>query len=1041
MMPTADDYERRIERQRCQLADSQEFAKLFSWRWVLATGDIELSDTAVSILGIVPDTWTASHESIVACAHADDRNRINEEIARAIAAGGDYRIEYRVVRSDGQVREFWERGRCEVGPCGEIVAVNAIAQDITWLRETEHARERAPNALQKREEQFRSAIEVSPTGTGLMAPNGTWLFANEALCGLLGYSQSELLAASWQMMTHPDEAEGRGAFLLEMLDRKIERHHAECRLISKEGRTIWVLLNASLVRTSGGAPRYFILQVNDISERKNFETALRAGKERYHRLLQAMPDPVVVRRNGKLEFANAAAIDLVGAAVTREDTEERLLGLTSPDSRKMPGVGSSLAELQLNRPDGSRIDLEINESSYLDIGGESVVTILRDITLRKRGEQALRDSEEQLRLIADSVPILLARVDRNGRYLFLNLEGEKRSAIRRSEVLGRSLFDVLGDAEYRKVKPYFERALCGESLTFSTSILYPNGAERQVEAFYIPDLGPDGSVRGVVMVSIDVTDRMKAEAELRESVLRYRQLVESTNAVPYAWSFAERRYTYLGPQAERLFGHSAEQLADRLFWIQQIHSDDQEHVLRHLDRLETEPQQAQIEYRVVTSAGKTLWLHDTARVETTEAGQRVAHGIIIDITENKVRDRQVEQAQKIEALGQMTGGIAHDFNNLLTVIMINLELVASRLSGEVEQKRVAQAIRAADAGTQLTTRMLAFARRQVLHPMVMDLSDLVTDFHGMLRRTLDESISTSVQLCDDIWSVRVDRGALDAALLNLTVNARDAMPRGGELTITTANVVFDEASAERQAGLKAGAYSMLAVSDTGTGMPPEVLARAFEPFFTTKEIGKGTGLGLSMVYGFAKQSNGFVYIDSEIGLGTTVRLYLPKVESREAAAVVDFPKPEGMPSGSETILVVEDSAAVRSAAAALLKSLGYRVLQACDGPSALQLIDEHSGIDLILSDIVMPGGMKGPDLARRALELRPQVKLLYMSGYADDPSIRDGVFEPYAEVVGKPFHSDRLATKVREALDTPKVPRRGKTRRSRAKIKAGGSAN
>jgi nitrogen-specific signal transduction histidine kinase/ActR/RegA family two-component response regulator len=416
-----------------------------------------------------------------------------------------------------------------------------------------------------------------------------------------------------------------------------------------------------------------------------------------------------------------------------------------------------------------------------------------------------------------------------------------------------------------------------------------------------------------------------------------------------------------------------------------------------------------------------------------EDGRQVGYGIMIDVTENKLRDRQIEQAQKMEALGQMTGGVAHDLNNLLTVIVVNLELVARQLNESSQQRRITQAIQAASNGTELARRMLAFARRQVLRPTVLNVSSLVEESLSMLGRTIDATIETRSALAHDIWPVRVDRSALEAAILNLAVNARDAMPDGGTLTITTANVVFDEGAVDKRPEVNPGPYVMLAVSDTGTGMGPEVLARAFEPFFTTKEVGKGTGLGLSMVYGFVKQSNGFVYIDSEQGKGTTVRLYLPRAEIEQLRPESDLSKPAGLPNGNETILVVEDAVAVRTAAVSLLESLGYRVLQAHDGPSALKLVDEHLDIDLVLTDVVMPGGMKGPDLARHVLKRRPDVKLLYMSGYADDAGFRDGVFEPYAELIGKPFQSEELARQVRKVLETRKSPRRKTVRRNKVR--------
>jgi PAS domain S-box-containing protein len=1043
MMTAIESYEGVITRERQQLAESQHFAKLFSWRWTLETGAIDVSDSIYSIVGFDPGSWVQSYSSLLKIAHPDDRHRVNDAVTRAIEAKSAYFIEYRAVRGDGDTREFWEHGRCELDKSGDVVAVSAIVQDITLLRGAEREHQRVIDALQRSEDQFRATVEVSPVAMALVALNGAWLLVNESFCRMVGYSGQELLATSLQAMTHPRDTPGVADPVLQTSRYDSGSYQVERRLVCNGGHAIWVLLSASLVRDGKGMPRYFILQMNDISERRAIQLALKASEERYRRLLQVIPDAVTVHRNTQLEFVNDAAVRLLGAGRSHQVLGRSLLEFIHADSqhlmqdhiRRSREVDRDvpLIELRLARPDGSWIDVEATGCSLGEGQERLVVTILRDITVRRRGEQALRDSEEQLRLLADSLPILLARVDRDGRYRFLNLEGERRCAVERSQVLGRSLAEVLGATEFQKIQPYFERSLSGESVTFSTRIRYPNGTERDVEIFYTPDVAPNGAVRGVFMVSIDVTDRMTAQADLKESERRFRQLVESTNAVPYSWSFAAQRYTYLGPQAERLFGHPAERLVDPLFWIQQIHAEDRHRILSHLERLEANLHDTQIEYRVIRDDGQARWLADTVTVETTGNGEKVAHGIIIDVTENKLRDRQIEQAQKIEALGQMTGGIAHDFNNLLTVIVINLELVERQLRGEAEKHRVSQAIRAANAGTELASRMLAFARRQVLRPAHIDLNTLVTDFHSMLGRTLDATIETSIDLADDIWLVFVDRAALEAALLNLTVNARDAMPAGGILTITTANVVFDATAAAARPGLKPGEYSMLAVGDTGVGMAPEVLARAFEPFFTTKEVGKGTGLGLSMVYGFVKQSNSFAYIDSRVGCGTTVRLYFPRSEAREISPISDLSKPAGMPSGNETILVVEDSAAVRLAAASLLSSLGYQVLQAGDGPSALKIIDERVDIDLMVSDIVMPGGMKGPEVARYALQRYPQIKLLYMSGYADDPTIREGVFDPDAELIGKPFHSEELAAKVRQVLDTRKAPRRRTARRKSKK--------
>lgn len=1040
MAAAIEDYENQIIWRGQQLADSQEFARLFSWRWTLDDDTIETSESVASILGVSLESWDQSSKNLLNFVHPDDRDKIRAVIGHAIESKETYFIEYRAIRQDGDVREFWERGRCELDSTGKVVAVVGIVQDITPLKEAERARQRAVDALRESEEKFRSAIEVSPVGMALLAPDGAWVIVNDVLCRVTGYTARELLATSLQAVTHPGDGHGESDPILQARLYEGDNYQAERRLVHKDGHIVCVLVSASLVRESGGAPRYFILQMQDISERKAAETALKASEERYRRLLQVIPDAVTVTRGDQLAFVNDAAVQLFGAERAHDILGRSLFDFISPDCqifmreriRRLQEAErkSPLVELQATRMDGTLLDVEATGCSFSDGNERSVVTILRDITLRKRGEEALRESEEQLRLIADSLPIMLARVDRDARYLFLNAEAERRCGVGRGEMLGRSVREVLGEDEYAKVGPYLDLALAGQRVTFSTSLSFPNGSTRDIEATYIPDLAQDHSVRGVFMVSLDVTDSKQAEAASHETERRFRHLVETANAVPYTWDIVARRYTYLGPQAESLFGHPSAMLADRSFWLEQVHADDREEILKHWERFEANPRNAQLVYRIQARNGKVLWINDTVTVGTGANGLRVGYGIMIDVTENKLRDRQIGQAQKMEALGHMTGGVAHDFNNLLTVIVVNLELVASRLKDASHQHRIAQAIQAASNGIELARRMLAFGRRQVLRPSVVNPNELVGEFLPMIGRTINESIDVQTDFAADAWPVRVDRSALEAAILNLTVNARDAMPAGGTLTITTANVIFDERSVNKPPELKVGSYVMLAVGDTGTGMSPETLARAFEPFFTTKEVGKGTGLGLSMVYGFVKQSGGFIYIDSEIGRGTWVRVYLPRAEAAEVQPPANLSRPTFLPSGRETILVVEDDAAVRTAATSLLESLGYCVLQAHDGPSALKVVEEHVEIDLLLTDVVMPGGMKGPDLAQRVLELRPHVKLVYMTGYADHAGFRDGAFEPFAEVIGKPFHSEDLASKVREVLDRRKLPRRKPARRN-----------
>jgi len=399
---------------------------------------------------------------------------------------------------------------------------------------------------------------------------------------------------------------------------------------------------------------------------------------------------------------------------------------------------------------------------------------------------------------------------------------------------------------------------------------------------------------------------------------------------------------------------------------------------------------------------------------------------VTDITERVRAEATARGAQRLQAMGQLTGGIAHDFHNLLTVVLGNLELAKPKLEeNSPVLPRIEQAIWGARRGATLTQQLLAFARKQPLAPAPINLSAMLPDMAELLRRTLGAHIEVRVVDAAGLWPAMADAVQVESALLNLALNARDAMPEGGRLTIELANKVLDEGYARQHAEVTPGDYVMLGVSDTGTGMPPEVLARAFEPFFTTKEVGKGTGLGLAMVFGFAKQSGGHVKVYSEPGEGTTVRLYLPRAVGVKLAGAQRPGTPVELPRGSGTVLVLEDEPAVREVATAILRDLGYRVLEASDGAEALRVFEQNGGkVDLLLSDVVLPGGMKGHEVARRLKEVRPGLSVLFMSGYTENAIVHHGRLDDGVHFIAKPFAREQLARKVTQVLDAPANQRR-----------------
>ncbi len=397
-------------------------------------------------------------------------------------------------------------------------------------------------------------------------------------------------------------------------------------------------------------------------------------------------------------------------------------------------------------------------------------------------------------------------------------------------------------------------------------------------------------------------------------------------------------------------------------------------------------------------------------------GRIIFSGFVRDLSGLRQTEEQLRRAQKLEAVGQLTGGIAHDFNNLLTVVIGSLDLVLERVPPS-SRTPIENALKAAERGAALVRQLLAFSRRQTLAPQDVDFSGLVEEMEDVLRRTLGENVEIELRLIEDLWLAHSDRSQVENALLNLAINARDAMPDGGKLVIETANIHLDAEYAAHNLEVTPGDFVMLAVTDTGTGMPPDVLERAFEPFFSTKEPGKGSGLGLSMIYGFAKQSGGHAKLYSEVGHGTTVRLYLPRAageaEPRDSRAAATSAEPHG----NETILVVEDSAQVRELVASQLGDLGYRVLEAADGPQALKHLEDGVAIDLLFTDVVMPGGMTGKLLAKEAARRRPALKVLFTSGYTENSIVHQGRLDPGVNFLSKPYKRRDLAEMVRSVLD------------------------
>ncbi len=692
------------------------------------------------------------------------------------------------------------------------------------------------------------------------------------------------------------------------------------------------------------------------------------------------------------------------------------------------------------------IQLSDKFEGEFDEADESVVVQLAQFAAsaieRAEVEASLRESEARFRHMADSAPALIWMTDETGRLVFANMHHDY--------VFGRPAAELLGDGWWEAVLP--EDRL-GNEAAFREAfearrpyrrefrVIDRDGAVRWLRCEGVARLDDHGRFLGYTGCSIDISAAKHAEAELRRlnetlerrvaertaqlaaSEVRFRTYFETSPDLVFLIKVSPDGvacYEAVNPTAERFTGMKAAEIIGRP--VETVLPPAIAETIARRYRLCAE-QQRRMTYEVTFEVEGERRTADVILVPMGEAegGERLVLGNARDITRQQALEEQLRQAQKMEAVGQLTGGIAHDFNNLLTGIIGALAMLQRRVeTGQVEAlgRYTGMAMTSAERAAALTQRLLAFARRQPLDPRPVEANRLVAEMEELLRRTLGPAIALEMRLAPGLWPTLCDPNQLESAILNLAINARDAMPEGGRLTIGTENLVLDEAAVRALGGeLRPGPYVAISVGDTGTGMPPEVLERAFEPFFTTKPIGQGTGLGLSMLYGFVKQSGGHVRVESAARKGTTFRVYLPQHRGvPERAEAEDRGGRAPRPGHGETVLVVEDEPAVRILILETLKDLGYAALEAADGPAGLEIVRSGARIDLLVTDVGLPG-MNGRQLVDAAREARPGLKVLFVTGYAHNTLVGQAPLEPGMELLTKPFSLNELGKRIRALID------------------------
>ena len=653
------------------------------------------------------------------------------------------------------------------------------------------------------------------------------------------------------------------------------------------------------------------------------------------------------------------------------------------------------------------------------VDGRSLARAVRCAIERKRLETALRERGEKHRALLNALPEMVFRLDPEGRFLDFVPSQDAFPLVSPDEFLGKRIRDVLPMDAAELAMHFLRRTLeFGERQSFEYHLTV-NDSTRYYEARQVPS--GDGEVIGFVR---DITESKLAAQALRESEARFRAIFDDA-AVGIALVDTDGRPRESNSSLRKMLGYEQDELRNMVF-TEFTHPDDaakdmslfKELVSGKRDRYE-------MDKRYIHKDGRIVWGHLNVSL-VRGAGDVAQHVIAMveDITERKtasdalrVSEEQLRQAQRVEAVGRLAGGVAHDFNNLLTAMLGYTEFVLEELGPASSLRADLLDIKKnGQRAAALTRQLLAFSRRQVLQPEVLDLNRVVANISKMLRRLISEDIELVTAADPALGNVKADPGQIEQVIMNLVVNSRDAMPEGGKLTISTENVDLDATSSSMGKFVKGGPYILLRVSDTGSGMDEETRSRIFEPFFTTKEKGKGTGLGLSTVFGIVNQSGGFVWVESELAIGTTFDVYLPQVDEDVTTKprTGSFPRPSSSRS-DETILVVEDEASVRTLTRRILEKDGSRVLEARNGAEGLNVSERHPGpIDLVISDVVMPE-LNGPDMIERIAVKRPKARFLYMSGYTEEAVLR--ALDPEIPFLHKPFTAKELLQKVREALN------------------------
>ncbi len=950
------------------------------------------------------------------CECGEETEALQASLGRVAATGRPERLEVHFRHPEGPL-PFEVRHIAERDETGRVVSILGIATNLSSRKAAERQLYLLNFALDHILEGIYLMEGLSPR----------FSYVNQGAALALGYTREELTGGMGVCDIDPAMTRPQWDELAPRI-RQARQATMESTHRARDGRIIPIEVTGNYFEFEGR--EYNMAIVRDISERKAAEAEVRSRERSLRTLVENTPD-LLVRwdRNLNRLFANPAFAEALGQTVEdllaggfgsgHRPEAGPALGQVSQAIREVFATGEArTVEHPLHTIQGPRL-VQLRLAPERDDQGQvaTVLGIARDIT-------ALKETERQLRALAEHSPDIILRFDREGRYLFANSALERITGVPVTQHLGQRIGAVTGQGSeelYRSLRQVIADAVAaGTPVETEVTLPLPDGAH-DFNVRLIPEPDERGAIATVLAVARDITAQNRAEADFRASEQRFRQVTETIDEVFWLADAATREFVYVSPAYSRVFGRSCESLyAAPRSWLDLVHPDDLPRVTAAL------PEQPSggydLEYRILRD-GAVAWIHDRAFPIRDATGRvyRIA-GVAEDITVRHRLEEQLRQSQKMEAVGQLAGGIAHDFNNMLAVIQMQSTLLVEGTADPAEVREgLREVLAVTERAAHLTRQLLTFSRRQVSRPVPLDLGEALGNTTKLLRRVLGEDVSLETRFAPALPLIEADPGMMEQVLMNLAINARDAMPTGGLLTVHLEAVTVDADLAGLHPGGSPGPHVCLTVTDTGCGIPPEAIPRIFEPFFTTKEVGKGTGLGLATVFGIVQQHHGWITVESAVGAGTTFRAYFPALRTAGTPAERPTPPPV-VRGGHETILLVEDEPAVRAISRTALEHYGYRVLEADSAAQAITVWEAQGGVvDLLLTDLIMPGGRSGRELAADLVARSATLRVLYSSGYSPDIVDRLLPLDPGRRLLQKPYSAAELALAVRRCLDAPRA--------------------